>query len=151
MSRGTFEPRPVERRESRVIGLGTARQTVAAIMACALADEPVRAVEKGVILRSEAYRRYVAEQECFCCRVVGFSQCAHENFEKGMALKVCDSRTFPACGPHWGLIGCHQQFDLAMDGLNREERRELGASFVAEMQARAVAAGWDLSTLRRIA
>jgi hypothetical protein len=100
-------------------------------------------------LRSEAYRRYVAEQECFMCRVQGFSQCAHENFGKAMSRKVCDSRTFPACGPHWGMPGCHQAFDLAFDGLSRDERRELGAKLVAEMQARAVSAGWDIATLRR--
>jgi hypothetical protein len=106
-------------------------------------------VPKDGALRSEAYRRYVAAQECFFCRVQGFSQAAHENLGKGLSLKVCDSRTFPVCAPHWGLIGCHQSFDLGLDGLTRDERREMGAKAVAEMQARAVAAGWDLTTLRR--
>lgn len=112
-------------------------------------DLPMVERPKDEPMRSEAYRRYVAAQECFFCRVQGFSQCAHENVGKGLSMKVCDSRTFPACGPHFGLIGCHQVFDLGLDGLTREERREMGAKAVAEMQARAAADGWDLNTLKR--
>lgn len=99
-------------------------------------------------LRSEAYRRYVASQECFFCRVEGFSQCAHENEGKGMSLKVCDSRTFPACGPHWGLPGCHFLFDNLID-MTREEARFAGSTASAEMRARAERDGWDLETLKR--
>jgi len=113
------------------------------------ANDPV-VVPKQEILRSEPYRRYVAEQECFFCRVVGFSQCAHENFGKAMSRKVCDSRTFPACGPHWGMPGCHWLFDNLVE-YTRDEAREVGRIHVDAMQARAVADGWCLSTLRRAA
>lgn len=97
------------------------------------ASNEVRAVPKMKLLRSESYRRFVASFPCFWCGVVGFSQCAHDNYDKGMAMKVCDSRTFPLCGPRFGLVGCHQQFDLCI-GITREERRSLGASWVARMQ-----------------
>jgi hypothetical protein len=99
------------------------------------------AVEKTPIVRSEAYRRFVASHACFGCGIAGFSQCAHENLDKGMAMKVCDSRSWPMCGPRYGLIGCHAQFDLGIDS-DREERRELGARYVIRMQNIAMAAGW---------
>jgi hypothetical protein len=101
----------------------------------------VAAVPKERILRSEPYRRFVASQECFACRLEGFSQCAHENVGKGLGLKVCDSRTFPACGPHHGLVGCHQQFDLLMD-MGRDEAREMASKYATLMRLRAIAAGW---------
>lgn len=104
------------------------------------ANEPV-AVPKEVIHRSEPYRRFVASQECFGCAIHGWSQCAHDNYDKGMGLKVCDTRTFPLCAPRFGLLGCHQQFDLCID-MTRDERRELGAQYVERMQLLAVAAGW---------
>lgn len=99
------------------------------------------AVPKASIIRSEAYRKFVASHDCFGCGIAGFSQCAHENFGKGMAMKVCDSRAFPLCGPRYGLLGCHQQFDLGVD-CEREERRAMGAAYVMRMQGIAAAAGW---------
>lgn len=111
--------------------------------------DAANAVPKDAPVRSEPYRRFVAEQECFLCRVVGFSQCAHENVGKGMAMKVCDSRTFPACGPHWGMPGCHYLFDNLVD-ITRGQAREIGAKCSAEMRARAAASGWCVETLRRI-
>lgn len=88
---------------------------------------------KARIVRSESYRRFVASHDCFWCGVSGFSQCAHDNFGKGMAMKVCDTRSFPLCGPRFGLVGCHQQFDLCI-GITRDERRSLGAAWVERMQ-----------------
>jgi len=84
-------------------------------------------------MRSESYRRFVASFGCFACGIEGFSQCAHDNYGKGLGMKVCDRRTFPLCGPRYGLIGCHQQFDLCID-MTRDERRELGAKYVERMQ-----------------
>jgi hypothetical protein len=101
----------------------------------------VVAVPKAQVIRSEAYRRFVASHACFGCGIAGFSQCAHENIDKGTAMKVCDSRSFPLCGPRFGLIGCHQQFDLGVD-CEREERRAMGAAYVIRMQGIAAAAGW---------
>lgn len=90
-------------------------------------------------MRSESYRRFVASHACFGCGIQGYSQCAHENLHKGMSLKVCDLRSFPLCGPRFGLIGCHQQFDIGID-CARETRRELGRQYVEKMQAIARAA-----------
>jgi hypothetical protein len=91
---------------------------------------------KRPTFRSEAYRRYVASQECFACGVVGYSQCAHPNFGKGMALKTDDRLAFPLCGPRFGLMGCHMQLDLCID-MSREDRREAEAKYTARMQERA--------------
>lgn len=95
---------------------------------------------KEAPLRSEEYRRFVASHPCFDCGIAGFSQCAHENLGKGMSIKTDDRRSFPLCGPRWGLLGCHQEFDLGL-GLDRAERRIQGALWVDRMQALARAAG----------
>lgn len=118
-----------------------------AVMYAANDEAPV-VVPKDVPLRSEPYRRYVASFACFGCGVSGYSQCAHENFGKAMARKVCDSRTFPLCGPRFGLLGCHQQFDLGVD-TDRDTRRAQGAQYVERMHRLAEADGWDLETLKR--
>jgi hypothetical protein len=99
-------------------------------------------VPKVPLFRSEAYKRYVAEQECLSCKLVGFSQAAHENMGKGMALKQCDSRLFPLCTVHFGVMGCHEEYDLGLDGLARWERRLWAEAMVRRMQERAMEAGW---------
>lgn len=111
-------------------------------------DAPLVQVPKDAPLRSEPYRRYVASCACFACGVQGFSQTAHANSGKGLGIKTCDSRTFPLCGPHFGLIGCHQMHDLCLD-VSLEDRRANEARYVERMRAQAVADGWDLATLRR--
>ncbi len=106
-------------------------------------SEPARAivqVPKDAPVRAESYRRFVANFPCFDCGIRGWSQCAHENFGKGMGLKVCDTRTFPLCAPRFGLLGCHLEFDLGL-GLTRDERREQGRVWVERMQALALIAG----------
>ena len=105
----------------------------------AASNEPV-VTPKEAPLRSESYRRWVASFPCAICGISGFSQAAHENVGKGMSMKVCDKRTFPACGPHWGLPGCHYLFDNLID-ITRDEARELGAKLVARMQAFAIEVG----------
>jgi hypothetical protein len=97
---------------------------------------------KDTMHRSEKYRRYVADQECFGCKLVGFSQAAHENLDKGLALKVCDSRLFPLCTVHFGALGCHEEYDMGLDGLGREGRRAWAAAMVEKMRIRARADGW---------
>lgn len=97
-------------------------------------------IEKAKPVRSASYRRFVASHSCFDCGISGWSQCAHENVDKGMAMKACDLRTFPLCAPRFGLLGCHQEFDLGL-GLDRDERREQGRQWVERMQALARAAG----------
>lgn len=108
-------------------------------------SETVVACPKEIILRSRPYRMWVATQwPCDFCGISGFGQCAHENLGKAKAGKVCDSRTFNACGPHWGLPGCHYLFDNYVD-ISRDEARELGAKFSARMRERANAAGWKFT------
>lgn len=85
-------------------------------------------------VRSESYRRWVASLPCIACRVEGFSQAAHANYGKGLALKACDLQTFPLCAPHWGMVGCHQMHDLCID-MTRDERRELERRYVEMTQA----------------
>lgn len=85
-------------------------------------------------LRSEPYRRFVASHPCFWCGLAGSSQCAHANEGKGMAMKVCDRRSFPLC------FRCHSDFDQSR-GMTRDERRAKEAEYVDRMQAISRAAG----------
>jgi hypothetical protein len=103
------------------------------------------AMPKSTIHRSEKYRRYVAEQECFGCRLVGWSQAAHENAGKGLALKACDTRIFPLCTVHFGALGCHEEYDLGLDGLGRMSRRSWARVMVERMQERAQKDGWKFT------
>jgi len=64
--------------------------------------------------RSEKHRRNVAALSCIVCGRFGPSQCAHINFSKGMASKVSDALTFPACP------SCHSTHDQG--GISRQER-----------------------------
>lgn len=79
-------------------------------------------------LRSEQYRRFVASYACFACGLVGSSQCAHANEGKGMAMKVCDRRSFPLC------FRCHSDFDQSRS-MTRDERRAKESEYVERMQA----------------
>jgi hypothetical protein len=117
----------------------TPQPPTSATMRSAAADAPV-ATPKDEPYRSEEYRRFVASKPCFSCGIAGFSQCAHANYGKGMAMKVSDLETFPLCGPHGLHNGCHFEFDLCL-GMMRDERRELEREYVARMQEIARAAG----------
>lgn len=89
---------------------------------------------KADILRSEAYRRFVASHPCFACGLAGSSQCCHANEGKGMAMKVCDRNSFPLCFKH------HHDLDNSR-GMTRDERRELERQYIERMHAIARAAG----------
>lgn len=117
----------------------TSRPTVVCVSALDLVA--VQPIAKEEPLRSESYRRYVASYPCFACGIEGFSQCAHPNYGKGLGLKTSDADTFPLCGPHNGLIGCHQQHDLCID-MTRAMRREAEVKYTARMQWLAKADGW---------
>lgn len=86
--------------------------------------------------RSASYRRYVAQQECFACGVESYSQAAHPNAGKGMAMKTDDRLCFPLCGPRPFTMGCHSMHDLSIE-MTRDERRAIEAVYVERMQARA--------------
>lgn len=84
-------------------------------------------------VRSESYRRWVASHACFACGIDGWSQCAHAN-GGGMGTKTCDTESFPLCCARYGIVGCHQKFDLCI-GMDKETRRTLTISYVALMQS----------------
>lgn len=96
--------------------------------------------QKARPLRSKAYRKYVASHDCFGCGVSGYSQCAHEEAGKGLALKSDDRRSFPLCCTRMGIVGCHYEHTMLI-GMTRDDRRELEAIYVQRMQAIARADG----------
>lgn len=75
------------------------------------ADAAAQPLAKEDPARSEAYRRLVAALPCAHCGVVGYSQHAHENENKGKGLKLDDRRAMPLCCERPGMEGCHAQFD----------------------------------------
>lgn len=66
---------------------------------------------KAEPVRHEGYRRLVASMPCAWCGAQGYSQAAHGNAGKGMAMKTDDRTCFPLCGPRPGDPGCHHVFD----------------------------------------
>lgn len=68
-------------------------------------------VPKDAPVRSEPYRRLVASLPCIACGIQGYSQHAHANQGKGMALKVDDRFAFPLCAARPGAVGCHAALD----------------------------------------
>ena len=74
--------------------------------------------------RSIEHRQAVASLPCIKCGIVGFSQAAHVNFNKGGALKTSDALTFPLCCTRLGIVGCHVLHDQG--GIyTREERARI--------------------------
>lgn len=91
---------------------------------------------KDAPVRSEAYRRLVAQMPCIACGC-GPCQAAHPNAGKGMAMKTDDRFCFPLCGPQPGRPGCHALFDQ-------------GVMFTKDAR-RAIEPAWGADTRRRIA
>jgi hypothetical protein len=106
-TQSTYSPKP---RAPAVAVAGPARATVA--------------VPKLRPVRDEAYRRAVAALPCAHCGVVGFSQAAHGDQGKGLAIKASDDTCYPACGPRPGIPGCHWLIGTSGQ-IEREARREL--------------------------
>lgn len=104
-----------------------------AVMATGLAEEPPRKAKKENPLRSEEYRRLVADMACAHCKLVGFSQAAHEDAGKGGALKSDDRRIYPACGPRYMEPGCHYLIGTQRI-YPKAKRRELERKWVIETQ-----------------
>lgn len=105
-----------------------------------VASAPAAQVAKAAPVRSEAYRRLVASLPCAICGVPGFSQAAHSNTGKGMAMKACDLTCFPACGPRPGCPGCHAALDQGAM-FTKAVRRELEPVWAADTQRRIKAMG----------
>lgn len=84
-------------------------------------------VPKSAPVRSEPYRRLVASLPCLLCGIEGFTQHAHGNVDKGMALKNCDLFAFPLCADRPGEQGCHSKLDqgaLFPKAVRREVEKE---------------------------
>lgn len=108
------------------------------------ASGPAEAVPKQTLIRSEAYRRWIAAMPCIACKVEGYSQCAHSNLPehgKGKGIKASDENTFPLCGPHGQHQGCHVLYDTGLD-YTKAERRDCAREWVTATQNRARACGW---------
>lgn len=101
------------RRESRNPGLGVQVERIMGFYRPLGEKAPT-------CLRSEQHRGNVASLPCVICGRTG-TQAAHANYGKGMALKQCDSLTFPLCPEH------HRAHDQG--GMPRDERRRLEWQF----------------------
>lgn len=83
-----------------------------------------KAVGKDNPVRSEAYRRLVAQLPCWLCRIPGYSQAAHADEGKGLGMKSDDRTCYPLCGPRPGTQGCH--YEVGTGGkYSKEARRRL--------------------------
>lgn len=78
------------------------------VVACAPVSAPV---VKEAPAQSEPYRRLVAALPCAHCGIQGYSQHAHLNLGKGLALKTDDRTGFPLCCTRPDEEGCHVRFD----------------------------------------
>jgi hypothetical protein len=86
----------------------------------------MKSFPKTAARRSEKYRRWVASLPCAHCGLVGYSQAAHADAGKGMALKADDGTCFPLCAPSLGVSGCHALYG-ASGKLGKTVRRHLEA------------------------
>lgn len=98
------------------------------------------AVPKVVPLHCKAYRQLVAAMPCKNCGIVGYSQAAHPNQNKGMGTKTDDRLCFALCGPRPGVPGCHALFDQGY-AFTKAARRALEAAWGADTRRAIVAAG----------
>lgn len=88
-------------------------------------------VPKSPPARDKDYLRRVAQLPCCNCGVSGYSQAAHSNQGKGMAMKASDHDTFPLCCARPGVIGCHIGLDQGAM-FDKETRRAKEAEWVAQ-------------------
>ena len=84
-------------------------------------------------VRSEAYRRLVAQLPCIAC-MCGPCQAAHPNTGKGMAMKTDDRLCFPLC------IRCHAAFDQGAM-FSKAARRQIEPAWGADTRRRIIAMG----------
>lgn len=149
MKRTPFKRRAAPAAESQPKPIGTsAGQALTAIKTraplragtYAASTATAAAIPKAAPVRSEAYRRAVASLPCAICGVPGYSQAAHANTGKGMAMKACDLTCFPACGPRPGFQGCHAALDQGALFL-KAVRRELEPVWAADTRRKLLALG----------
>ena len=65
---------------------------------------------KENVIRSEKYRRLVAQLPCMSCGIDGYSQAAHPP-PTANGRKEDDRECFPLCCTRIGELGCHASFD----------------------------------------
>jgi hypothetical protein len=123
--RPSVEQRQAQRAAERERNLSSlcqpSRSLHRGVMGGSVSGQPV---DKSRPVRSEAYRRLVAELPCFLCGLVGYSQAAHADAGKGLAIKSDDRTCYPLCGQRSGVMGCH--YEVGTTGsMTREARREL--------------------------
>lgn len=139
-SRPPVRPTPAER-EPRAVVLTPA--TRAATYAGTTTGEPVH---KENAVRSEEYRRLIAQMPCKHCGITGYTQAAHPNTDKGASLKTDDRECFPLCTVHpspggggW-VRGCHERFDQGAL-YEKHARRMLEPAWAADTRRYIQAAG----------
>ena len=88
--------------------------------------------------RSRAYRMLVAGDPCEHCGIVGYSQAAHDDTDKGMGTKTGDETCHALCGPHPGLAGMLVEgyHEIIGRRLDREPRRAQQAFYAQRTRAR---------------
>lgn len=107
--------------------------------------DDVSPVAKSDVCRSEAYRRLVASLACKHCGIAGYSQCAHGNLGKGLALKTDDRYSFALCTVHGVadgslVLGCHELYDQGCL-FSKAVRREIEPVWAADTRRHILAAG----------
>lgn len=86
------------------------------------------------VFRSVDHRKNVAALPCARCGVIGFGQCAHANFSKGLGIKASDALTFSLWCSRPGIVGCHVLHDQG--GIyTRQERAKLEWEYVDAARA----------------
>ena len=93
-------------------------------------------------MRSEKYRRAVADLPCVQCGIEGYTQAAHSNQitnGKGMGLKADDRAIFPLCADRPGVRGCHSLYDQGAL-YSKAERPAVEARWIS--WTRAAVANW---------
>ena len=113
--------------------MASASPRLATMVPCAPAAAPV---PKENPEQNEAYRRLVAAMPCAHCGIQGYSQHAHLNLGKGLALKTDDRTGFPLCCTRPGEEGCHVRYDqyrLLPGGA--EAHHEAGRAWGAQTRA----------------
>lgn len=106
---------------------------LAAPVVYAVIGDSVDAMPKVAPVRSEAYRRAVAELPCVICKITGISQCAHANTGKGAGTKASDLDSFPLCACQPGRQGCHSKFDQGAL-FTKAARRLIEPAWIADTQ-----------------
>jgi len=102
----------------------------------------LRPIPKQEPVRSEAYRRLVAQMPCIACKC-GPCQAAHPNTGKGMAMKTDDRLCFPLC------LRCHAAFDQGAM-FSKAARREIEPAWGADTRRRIIANGQWPKNLQKL-